>query len=57
VKIYAELWNTCFQVLSDNGGSGDFTKERHERPDLSAMDVERIVNMAKAEAVAAGRSM
>jgi hypothetical protein len=71
VKNPGELWNTCFQVLSDNvgddaaqafinlnfGGNGDFTKERHERPDLSAMDVERIINMAKTEAVVAGRSI
>jgi hypothetical protein len=45
----------------DDSGLGvlmfDFTKERHERPDLSATDIERIINMAKTEAVVAGRSI
>jgi len=71
VENPVELWDTCLQVLSDNvgddatqafvnfnfGGRGDFTKERHQRPDLSPADVERILNKAKAEAIAAGRAI
>ena len=71
VRNPVDVWNAGYEVLNNAlgadvanafvtfnfGGRGDFTKERHDSPDISTEKAASIIERAKAQAIAAGRAI
>jgi len=48
VDVATVFMKQCF------GGRGDYTKERHDSPDMTDAEFEALVDIAKTESIAAG---